>query len=44
MKLTVSEAGKRGGTARMNQLTKKQRQELARKAAQARWDGKAKRK
>ena len=42
--MNASEMGKKGGTARMRALSKKQRQELARKAAQARWNGKAKRK
>jgi len=38
-KLTVSEAGKKGGAARMRALSKKQRRELAKKAARARWNG-----
>src|SRR5947209_4665028 len=33
-----SEAGKKGGRARANALTPQQRREIARKAANARWD------
>ncbi len=36
-KFSASEFGRRGGKARAEQLTKEQRKEIARKAAQARW-------
>ena len=38
----MSEMGKRGGKARMNKLTAKERAELAKKAAVARWGKKPK--
>jgi hypothetical protein len=37
MKAVFSMLGKRGGPARAKALTKRRRQEIARKAAQARW-------
>lgn len=36
--LTHAEMSSRGGLARAKSMTKKQRQEAARKAVQARWD------
>jgi len=38
MSMTVSEMARLGGKARAKKLTKAQRRESARKAAQARWD------
>lgn len=35
--LTVSDAGRLGGRARANSLTKEQRSEIARRAAKSRW-------
>lgn len=35
--LTVSDAGRLGGRARANNLTKEQRSEIARRAAMSRW-------
>lgn len=37
-KADSSKGGKKGGKTRMEQLTKEQRSELAKKAAQARWN------
>ena len=35
--LTVSDAGRLGGRARANKLTKEQRSDIARRAAKSRW-------
>jgi hypothetical protein len=37
MSITASEMGKRSAKARMEKLTAKQRSDIARKAARARW-------